>query len=94
MNNSYDRLLDLVTEIARGPKHGGNSNADENYWNQKKAKAEEEAANSKPEEPKKKTILGRIKGAFQGLIANRDARNAKRIQTKLDAANAKFDAEN
>ena len=83
MNNTYNRLLNLVTEIRREFKTG-----------RENAAAFNKAMDNAKPDPKKKTILGHIKGAFQGLIAKRDARNAKRIQTKLDAANAKFDAEN
>tara|TARA_R110002051_G_scaffold313030_1_gene388683 strand:- start:205 stop:663 length:459 start_codon:yes stop_codon:yes gene_type:complete len=46
--NSYRDLGAILAEIAKGPKHGGNTPEEENNWNQKKA--DDEAALKKTEE--------------------------------------------
>lgn len=96
MESTYNRLLNLVTEIGRGPMHGGNSNAEENYWNQKKA---DDAAKKTKAAAPKQTILGRIKGGLEKVKArvvakkakfdaNREAKSKKRVQTRMKIANA------
>lgn len=91
-----NKSLNLLTEIGRGPMHGGNTNADENYWNQKKA--DDAAKKTKAAEPKQ-TILGRIKGGLEKVKArvvakkakfdaNREAKSEKRVQTRKKIANA------